>query len=561
MKIVRSIDPVEATLRLCFTLALCALFCATAGCNELGGSPEVDHTIRVRIPENVAVMDLNQPSVETRRMLDEALRNELRRSGAQQSDVIVLVDENGHAILPDAEEAHRRRFFQNDVAVFDVASNELSFTFDSPELPWLPEELTAVRQWAGACYEEIRRLYGPPAFPNHVNIRKIPVNQGSGYYTASINEITLGRISGAVICHEIVHAFHDDFLLGPSSWEEGMARAVEVEACRRAGIPSANAHDYYYDIFYEELNHPVVGAWQGNIFAGWSQVLLRYQLAGYAWAKAMIEDNEFLTNFNRSFYESAVEDLSIRSNTAALSELAAAAKPTVENVPFPTWYSNQHVLNTEPPTGDLIYLRATGINNLVAILLNRQISGIERDLVGVKVDWLAADHLGGIFASGSGITSDCGWVKIYSPELIGAWVNSGYVGRVKITASATVGETRLVTTAYSKSSPGSGVFGVVVGEETGSITFTPLDAGTTPVSVDVGNGVFEAEELLPVKGRIQYVFTDIRGVSTEPVVFTKDDTPYFIRVDLCNQTGCGAPDGCHEPGCGDSENNNQLFTK
>ena len=32
------------------------------------------------------------------------------------------------------------------------------------------------------------------------------------------------------------------------------------------------------------MDQPVVGARGGNIFSGWSQVLLRYQLAGYAWA-------------------------------------------------------------------------------------------------------------------------------------------------------------------------------------------------------------------------------------------------------------------------------------
>ncbi len=543
--------------RLCVALIVSVFLCLTTGYTNSGNGParsdgslqtvsgaDLDGYIQVRLPDNLSPADLKNPSAQIRSQIDAAVRQQLERPGQLYGDVIVLIDANGQAILPDAQKARELRVSEGGATLQAPAENELNFTFDSPSEPWTSEELASVTGWTDVCYGEIRTLYGPPAFSNVVNVVKSTAISAVGTYSTYSNVITLKHIAGQVLCHEMVHAFHDDYLLSQSSWEEGFARAVEVEACKRAGLANTNAHDYYYDVAYEELNRPVVGAKNGRLWAGWSQSLLRYQLAGYAWAKAMIEDDTFFIHFNSALYAAAVADLSILSDEEGLKVFAADAKPTIEAVDFETWYPAQHVLNTDPPTGNFIYIRASNNTSVVVYLLNRQASGTESDLGGLQIDWTAADCEGNVFASGSGTTTDYGWVPIDTPEFRRYYYDYGYEGRVEVMASAVVDGERLEDISYIKSSPGNGVFGVVVGEDTGTIELTPLESGLLPVSVPVSNGAFQADALLPVRGPIQYVFTSTGGDSTDPVVFTKDATPYFLHIDYESSGGCDSPGPC-----------------
>lgn len=471
----------------------------------------------VPLPAGVRPEDLAQPSAEQRRKLDAAVAALADQAG----DVIVFVDDQGRPILPDAERAARGLAASREAA---PPPNELSFTYNSPDSPWVGSELSSVQGWVASCYPNIKTVYGPPAFAITVNIRKAMSGTFAGTYSPSTNELTLANINGPVVCHELIHAFHDDYIFGLSSWEEGFTRAAEIEVTRRAGISNPNDHSYSYDIHYQELNQPTVGARFGSIaFGGWSQTLVRYQLAGYAWSKAFLEAGSTFTSFNAAYYARAATDLSVPNREAALWQLFATTKPTVEDMPFSSWYPRQFVLGTQPPVGDFVFVRAVEPSNLLAALFTRDENGNEFNLPGVNVSWWVTDTTGAAIASGSGTTTSTGIVSIAAP--ISA------TGRHEVFARATINSALKSSSGFIKAPEGTGVFGVVVGADTGSVTLTPLDVAVAPVTVPVAQGAFDAPTLNGVRGRVRYVFSS-GTLSTPAQVLTKDDAPYYLNIAL-----------------------------
>src|SRR6266542_1129289 len=496
----------------------------------LEGDARASSYLRVTLPAGVQPSDLAPPSESVRRMLDAAVRAQLSQR-RPSPDVVVLLGPDGQPILPDAERARKtRRERASGVGAPSLASdNELTFTFNSPTVPWTPEELASVQGWLAACYPIAKTVYVPPAFANTVNVSKGDAAACGGFYNATTNEIVLIRIAPDVVCHEMVHGFHDDDIVGMSTWEEGMTRATEIEITKRAGLPDPVSHDDEFDVHYEELNQPPVASINGAIFAGWGQTLLRYQLSGYAWGKAMLEDATFFPNFNASYYAQALADPDTPSHESALLGLVQAAKPAVENLPFGTWYPRQRVLNTQPPVGDFVYVRTDAPSRVTVAVFNRRADGVETNLPEVIVEWWVYDDKGAIVDASSDVTNEGGAIS-FNPL-----IPLDYNGRLNVTAVATLSETTTITTSrYVKAPEGPGVFGVVTGADTGSITLTPLDQAVSSVTVPVSRGGFDAPTLAPVKGRIQYVFTD-GTISTSPAVFTKDENaPYFVHVTFGN---------------------------
>jgi hypothetical protein len=444
-------------------------------------------------------------------------------------DVVILLGPDGRPLLPDAERARR-------AGVQSLASNELAFTFNSPDDPWTAEELAEVQGWIDDCYPLGKTIYGPPAFAITVNLRKGPTSSGiAGTYSPSTNEITIGpsSIRADVVCHEMIHSFHDDLIIGMSTWEEGMTRATEIELMRRLGIPDPVDHHHEYAVHYQELNQPPVGGRFGSIFAGWGQTLMRYALAGYAWAKPMIEDDGFFVRFNAAYYAQAAGNPSLPSDEPGLIALVRAAKATIEDLPFDTWYARQYILDTTPPTGDFVYVRAGSINNVVLAVFSRDSSGAETNRSGVTAAWSITDDVGATVSTGSGVTNEAGVVFVPVP------VPSGYPGRLQVSATATIGSATVSSSAYVKPDS-TGIFGVVTGADTGSITFTPLDQAVAPVTVPVSRGGFDAPALGAVRGRVRYVFSG-GSVTTAPAVLTKDGAPYFVHVRVGDTTATLAP--------------------
>ena len=255
---------------------------------------------------------------------------------------------DGTLVRPNAEAAAA------NPAVYPAAaaSNELTFTFNaSPtDTHWSSGELESVQAWLNACYPIAKTVYGVPAFANQINVRKDITISPSGEFFSGTEEIVLKVIDGGVVCHEMLHAFRDDFILGIPYWEEGMTRAAEIEVTKRAGITDSETNANGDAVHYQELNTPVVGVKGGSPqLDGWSQGLLRYRLAGYAWSKGVLEDQTFLANFNASLYAKAAVDRSIQSTETALIALASQIKPAIEDQTFTTWYAVTSFTSTSSP--------------------------------------------------------------------------------------------------------------------------------------------------------------------------------------------------------------------
>jgi len=408
------------------------------------------------------------------------------------------------------------------------ADNDLKFTYDSPNVPWPSDLLASVQTWLPTCYPHVRDIFGPPASPDTINVRYDPaLDVGDAHYDSATKEIVVKNARADIVCHELVHAFRGDYVLGISAWEEGMARAVEIEVMKRSGLSGGSApdHSYISDVYYEQANQPCVGVtdpWP-IAAAGWDHKALRYSLAGYAWAKPMLEDYSFYQNFNLAYYAQVKTNPFLKRDEAALIGIASQAKATVQDQPFAEWYAAQNILDIHPPAGNFVYIEPGGDQSFIAIkTFSRDADGIETNQPSVSVQWTLADDTGAVLFSGTGVTDS--FSKL--------WVmNDGHtLGRQKFTATATFGATQTTSTTYLV--PGAyGVVGAVVGAQTGSVTLTPEDQSVSPVTVPVTNGAFVSTALYSVKGRIRYWFTDSSGASTAPATITKDDDSYYIQID------------------------------
>ncbi len=440
--------------------------------------------------------------------------------------VVELVDAAGEPVLPDAE---RVTAPGSDQRAADAAATDITFTFDSPDYPWTAADVATIQSLAAAFMPVLRQILGDPAFSLVVNVRRDPTISNAGLYFPSTNEMVLKARPDAstydVFVHELAHAFRDDYIMGLSTWEEGMTRAAEIEAFDLVGggyVHSTDqAHSYGYDVYYEGLNVPTIGSRFGNLYSG-ALTLLRYQLSGYAWGKALIENPGFLRAFDSELYVRAAADLTTLWTEAKLVAIAAAVQPTVEGTPFTSWYVQQGVLDTAPPYGDQLYHR---INQYTVDFFRREASGGEVPYASVPVGWSVFDALGALVDSGSTLTAPLGWINFW-PD-----VPAGYQGRLDVSASAVPPGGTSITAMRSGwwGVEDGGVFGVVPGAGSGFVTIAPLDGPAAPVTVPVVNGGFSAPTLADARGRFEITFSS--GATTFGKRFTKDASRYLVYLE------------------------------
>jgi len=459
-----------------------------------------------------------------------AFARELYKEAANLDRVVIFVDHDGRPILPDLDTARSRLSNSDGPSVpATLASNELTFTFDSPSYPWSAGELVTLNTALNDLYPIAKSVYGNPAFNITVNIRKDPTIIGvAGFYNPSSNEISVRDASLDVLCHEMIHAFRDDDLVGLGSWEEGMTRAAEVEVFNRSTTythPFDQHHSYTYDVYYEGLNRQTIGSQNGNLFSGYVSALLRYQLAGYAWAKALLENPDFLRNFNNALYIKNLTDPTTTTEFKLL-EIATNVQSSVEGQGFLAWYRQQGVLNNNPPKGYFLYQR---INQFTVDYFYRSPSGSEIMQPNATIQWAAYDYKGMILTSGSSVTSANGSTTIFDFMIP---PSSGYI-KVVVSASTPNGTISDTALSFAGGYNGSnlGVFGVVEGADSGTVTITPLDVPVPTTSVNVLNGSFSAPSLATAKGRFLLVFTDTKGQSFAKK-FNKDASNYFVLMTI-----------------------------
>ncbi|MFZ5986601.1 MAG: dockerin type I domain-containing protein [Bacillota bacterium] len=478
-----------------------------------------------KVPENLSRQDVINADENLKEYLSKLATEEINTrleasdSSAFTDFVVVYVDKEGNPILPEYESS------KSTYASFSTSQvpNELTFTFDSSDYPWTLEELEILKSEVNNFYPVIKQVYGNPAFSNTVNIKKNPNLSYVGMYDSYNNTITLRSISRLeTLCHEIIHSFRDDYVVSISAFEEGMTRAAQIEVFSRMDKIYPNIdrnHSYTYDVYYEALNRHKLG---GDVWSGYVSALLFYQLCGYAWGKAVIEDPNFFVNFNKELYDRCKTDISSRSSVSALLDIAESVKPTVESIPFKTWYKSQSCFNLQPPEGTYIYQR---INQFTIDCFKRTTTGNVLMQPNININWYIYDCSDNLLNSGSSVTSSYGWASMENYPI----VPISYKGRIKVVAE-TSDFTEVVRDISLRSSGNeAGVFGILPNSTSGKITFIPFDTKYPTAVADVTNGAFSVPALETVKGTIKAVFESEQG-DTFIKIFTKDASKYFLMM-------------------------------
>ncbi len=509
--------PGWAAVTACVWFGLCSLT-ARAG----------DSLLRVPIPEGIAESDLLNAKPSVRESLHAAAKRQLDAGEESAVDrIVVFVDSNGLPVLPDlaAAQGGSKRLLG------DPWANNLTFTYSSPTYPWSAPELELLTNALNEFYPLARQVYGPPAFNIAVNIRKDPTIGYVGLYYSGLNEMVVktgATYNVDVICHEMIHAFHDDDIIGYNSYEEGMTRAAEVEVGNRAvTYHFGDNHSYGYDVYYEGMNRPPVGGAGGSFFMGHSALqLTRYELAGYAWAKPFLENTNFFRHFNTQYYARVISDPSVRTTEAKLLDILTNVQAVVEGRAFTNWYARQAILSTNPPTG--IYMLYQRINQYTVDFFARNaVTGVETPQVGQPVTWRVYDHRGQLLSTGTNTTSALGFIS-FSPT-----APAGYTGRITVVVSGPCPTGTVWDSVSRQYGSEDGVFGAVSQISTGRVTVYPTDGTTPAASCALTNGAFSIPALTSARGRFVVAVTGPEGAGSL-MHFTKDASSYFLGLSDTN---------------------------
>ncbi len=226
----------------------------------------------------------------------------------------------------------------------------------------------------------------------------------------------------------MIHAFRDDYIMGIGTFEEGMTRAAECEVfniLQGYTHPSGDFHRYFIDHYYEGLNKPNIATKNGQMWTNITLSFLRYQLGGYIWAKNLIEDSDFLFNFNKRLYDRTLIDPSTPSNKSLLIGIVNYIKSSTEGIPISIWMDRQHLLNSTPPSGYFLYHR---LNQNMIDYFHRDNLGNEQPQNGATINWSIYNHSNTLLGNGNGVTGAYGWIDFYPT------FPTGYIGKIKVVA-------------------------------------------------------------------------------------------------------------------------------
>ncbi|MBN2354968.1 PKD domain-containing protein [candidate division KSB1 bacterium] len=497
----------------------------------------VAHIVYVEVPRQTVHANHILLNSDTQALLQQATDAAIRRlqqtacapkEELEKIDLLIVYTVNGEPLLPDLKNA-QQALRQGK----ETAGNELSFTFNSPDYPWSPLDLDSLQALINLFYPIARSVYGEPAFNITINIKKNPNISSHALYNPSRNEMTIKIPEGGAIenyrdaiVHEMIHAFHDDLIIGLSgSFEEGMTRAAEVAVFNRSGYHHWDKHHQYtYDVYYEGLNKPAIASKDGNFYGGINP-FLRYQLAGYAWAKLIIEDPTFFASFNQQYYLQAIQEPFVRSSESRLKDIVRALKPQVEGLPYDIWYDRQHIFNTNPAVGYQLFTRT---NQYTVDYFLRNSFGGETGIANTEIDWEIVDCHDQYLDGGSGLTTNMGLIH-FGPD-----IPAGYAGRLKIVVSVDTPQGAMVDVSYRDSNKdiygdGYGIFGIVQGGNSGHLKITPADSALSITSEPLTNGQFMFPAYKEVSGTFTLTSDNANGQVIEKVI-TKDASSYFVHL-------------------------------
>ena len=399
-----------------------------------------------------------------------------------------------------------------------------AFTFKI-ESGWTAQEKAQLESWlssTGPVMKTIKEVVGPPA--QSLTIKVVKASTGNaGEYDEYNHQITLASLQLSVLVHELNHATRDGHILSDHVWEEGLARAGEKEVMRLLKLQGIEepgydtSHGYGYDIYYDQNNVPTVGVPDGNIYAEPGLTLLRYEQAGYAFTKILIENPQFISKFDAKVFAHPEGFIS----QGELVAMAAEVQPVVEGSPLATWVTKQHIFDTDQKEGCYGFERINQFT--VDLYCTDQYGGVAMQ-AGDKVTMKIVAPNKEVLFHEVGITTAFGWFT-FEPVL-----NAG-VGRIKVVATAKTPTGKVkAATFYRQTGAEKGVFGIVTNTTvtTGIVSFSSPKGQFTPFSVPVTNGAFNAETLESLRGQFIAKFSG-EGMVGE-VTRNKDAAPYSLEL-------------------------------
>ena len=391
---------------------------------------------------------------------------------------------------------------------------------------WTSAEIATLQSWIAPGSPEraaLAAVAGPPGHTETITIDHADTGQFAGEYFPGSGEAVLGSLDLGVLMHELNHATRDTWVLSNSVWEEGLARAGEVAEMNilaAEGVPEAQTywdlhHSYWYDMIYDELNNPGIAPGSGSVFNYASLVLTRYQMAGYAFGKILIQKPLFLQRFDAALFTHPNGSLL----AATLEAMAAKIMPSVESSPFATWYAKQQIFNQNPPATCTLAQRQDTIFDFKC----RGTNGSETPQTGRNVTVRYYDYANRPISTTTQVTTSLGWVEA-------SWAGSP-VGRVRAVATGTTIAGQTVTsTSYrpniSQATPG--VYGIVKNQLTGTVTLSSPTGRFATFTVPVSRGMFSAPSLQSFAGQVTVAFA--RGAHTVTRTVTKDAAAYAVNL-------------------------------
>jgi len=396
-----------------------------------------------------------------------------------------------------------------------------AFTFVI-EPSWSGQERTQLESWlssSGPVMKTVVQVAGPPA--KSLTIKVVKESTGhAGEYDPTRHQITLSSLQLSVLVHELNHAIRDGYTLSDSVWEEGLARAGETEDMRllaSQGITEEGYfdlnHGYYYDEYYDQNNVATVGVPFGDIYIEEALTLLRYEQAGYAFSKVMMEDPPFIAQLNAKIFTHANGSLSQKELVA----MAAAVQPKVEGLALTAWVPRQHIFDIGQRAGCYLFERYQFLVDLYCTYSSGGVSAqqdvpITLAIYGPNKEVLSRE---------SATTSSLG-VASFEPQL------NENAGRLKMVATAQSVDGPVKAVFYRQSGPPDGVFGVVTNAKTGTVVLSSPSGQFAPLSVPVTNGAFVAPSLSAVRGQVALEFSG-EGRSAKRII-DKDAAPYSVVI-------------------------------
>lgn len=399
------------------------------------------------------------------------------------------------------------------------ASPVLTFKIEGP---WTAKEKTELETDLNPSKPVMKTVLEVTGSPQHnVTVKVVKAEVGHvGEYDPGEHQITMRSLQLPVLVHEIMHATRDGYTLWDSVYEEGLARAGEKEVMRLLALKGITEpgydvnHEYGYDEYYDANNVFAVGVPEGDIYIESALTLLRYEQVGYAFAKVLMENPQFLIGFNAKVFTHSSGNISPNE----LAAMAGEVQPEVEGLPYQEWSQQQLIFDVEQPPGCYLFVR---VNQFTVDFYSTDQYGNVTALAGAKVKLTITGPFGEKVSNESASTKELGWAE-FNPVL------SASTGRIKIVATAKCPQTgkAVKTTFYRQSGNPEGIFGVVTNHviTTGTVKISSLSGQS--VTVPVENGAFVAPSLGSVRGQFVAEFTSPGKASTR--IFNKDAAPYFV---------------------------------